>query len=268
MRQAANHSPRIRGFEIKHAVTPSAELLVMIWPELDAWKGRFGRGAGQINDLVGNGFCNLLFYLHEVILQDSVILIEVYPNYYLWSHPVFHYPAYKTWAASIRGSGADNISAAPSLSTRIQDALPDLAAELQQLHAQIKNDGERYKQEIKIMKLEVIDTKETIQYMASGGLAFRLEMTPRASLMVRGEMTTPAPTPVSYLTPPSSLSSSSISQNQSSLQQEYPLQQPSLPQTQIPSSPQESPSQESLPQQSLSPPSAATLYHEPSKQDC
>ena len=46
----------------------------MIWPELDAWKGRFGLEAGQINDLAAMGMTNLLFYLREVVLQDSVAL--------------------------------------------------------------------------------------------------------------------------------------------------------------------------------------------------
>jgi hypothetical protein len=46
----------------------------MIWPKLDTWKGCFGLQAGQINDLAAMGLTSLLFYLREVILQDSVAL--------------------------------------------------------------------------------------------------------------------------------------------------------------------------------------------------
>jgi hypothetical protein len=46
----------------------------MIWPQLDAWKDHFGPQEGQINDLAAMGLTNLLFYLQEVILQDSVVL--------------------------------------------------------------------------------------------------------------------------------------------------------------------------------------------------
>ena len=39
------------------------ELLSMIWPQLDAWKDRFGPQEGQINDLAAMGLTNLLSYL-------------------------------------------------------------------------------------------------------------------------------------------------------------------------------------------------------------
>lgn len=50
----------------------------MIWPELDTWKGRFGPQSHHINDLAAIGVTNLLFYLQEVILQDSVALSQYF----------------------------------------------------------------------------------------------------------------------------------------------------------------------------------------------
>ena len=61
----------------------------MIWPELDAWRDQFGPQPGQINDLAAMGLTNLLFYLREVILQDSVALRRLFPSHPIWNHPVF-----------------------------------------------------------------------------------------------------------------------------------------------------------------------------------
>jgi hypothetical protein len=69
MRTMASHASQMGCFEIRRAsVSPPDVLLLMIWPELDAWKGRFGPQHGQVNDLAATGVTNLLFYLREVIL--------------------------------------------------------------------------------------------------------------------------------------------------------------------------------------------------------
>ena len=81
MRVMAGHPPQMGCFEIRRAsVAPPSHLLSLIWPELDAWKDRFGPEEGRINDLAAMGLTNLLFYLREVNLQDSVILRERFPN--------------------------------------------------------------------------------------------------------------------------------------------------------------------------------------------
>ena len=64
MRTMAGHPSQIGCFEVRRAsVAPPDALLSMVWPELDAWKGRFRLKAGQINDLTAIGAINLLFYL-------------------------------------------------------------------------------------------------------------------------------------------------------------------------------------------------------------
>ena len=73
----------------------------MIWPELDALKGRFGPQAGQIKDLAATGVTNLLFYLREVILQDSVVLREIFLRNPVWNHPVFQHQAYLPFAQKV-----------------------------------------------------------------------------------------------------------------------------------------------------------------------
>ena len=61
-------------------MVPPSELLSLIWPQLDQWKDHFSPREGQSNDLAALGLTDLLFYLREVILQDSVILREHFPN--------------------------------------------------------------------------------------------------------------------------------------------------------------------------------------------
>ena len=99
MRLMAGHPAHMGCFEIRRAgITPPDELLSMIWPELDAWNGRFGPQLHQINDLAAAGAINLLLYLREVILQDSVALRSMFPSHPVWDHPVFQYPAYTAFA--------------------------------------------------------------------------------------------------------------------------------------------------------------------------
>ena len=82
MRKMGGHPAQKGCFEIKRAtIKPLDELLALVWPELDNWKGRFGMQTGQINDLAAEGFCNLLHHLCEVLLQDSMPLMKAFPDY-------------------------------------------------------------------------------------------------------------------------------------------------------------------------------------------
>jgi hypothetical protein len=102
MRTMAGHPPQVGCFEIRRAgMTPPEVLLSMVWPDLDQWRGRFGPRTEQENDLAAMGSTNLLFYLREVILQDSVVLMKKYPGSPIWNHPVFHHPAYATFAQQL-----------------------------------------------------------------------------------------------------------------------------------------------------------------------
>ena len=77
MRIMAGHPAQMGGFEIRRSRTPPPDsLLTLIWPELNQWADKFGPGPEQINDLAAAGFISLLFYLREVILEDSVPLMR------------------------------------------------------------------------------------------------------------------------------------------------------------------------------------------------
>ncbi|KAM4060435.1 centromere DNA-binding protein complex CBF3 subunit, domain 2 domain-containing protein [Hirsutella rhossiliensis] len=95
MRTMAGHPPQIGYFEIRRAgVAPPEVLLSMIWPGLDRWRGRFGPGIEQENDLAAMGSTNLPFYLREVVLKK-------YPGSPVWNHPVFRHPAYAPFAQQL-----------------------------------------------------------------------------------------------------------------------------------------------------------------------
>ena len=84
------HLVQMDYFEIHRAsVTSLDELLSKIWPDLDAWKGRFSLQPVQVNDLAAIGLTSLLLYLHEVVLQDSVTLRKRFPKRPVWNHTVF-----------------------------------------------------------------------------------------------------------------------------------------------------------------------------------
>jgi hypothetical protein len=102
MRTMAGHPPQMGCFEIRRArIAPPDSLLQLIWPDLNKWAGKFGLEPGQINDLAAAGFTALLFYLREVILQDSVFLMRRFPECVVWSHPVFQHKEYALYASRV-----------------------------------------------------------------------------------------------------------------------------------------------------------------------
>jgi hypothetical protein len=140
MRIMAGHPPQMGCFEIRRAsVAPPSELLSLIWPELDRWRDRFGLQNGQINDLAAMGLTSLLFYLREVILQDSVIMRQRFPNSPIWNHAVFQHKAYEQFSAHVQevvGAGGDGER--PTQLALLTQAIPELADSLRSIDARIE----------------------------------------------------------------------------------------------------------------------------------
>jgi hypothetical protein len=190
MRSMAGHPPQMGCFEIPRAnIAPPEILLSMIWPKLDTWKDRFGpQKDGQINDLAAAGLTSLLFYLREVILQDSVALRQIFPGHPVWNHPVFQHDAYIAFAKKIeacqeeeeKGEGSSQVS-------RIYQAIPLLADHLKALNSQ----NEQRARDLKALINNVVESQNThslqLQSLITNGLTFRLE----------------TPTPQQLLPPPS-----------------------------------------------------------------
>lgn len=182
MRMMAGHRPQKGCFEIQRAaITPPDTLLSMVWPDLDQWKGRFGLANGQINDLAAMGFTNLLFYLREVILQDSVSLMQQFPDSPVWRHPVFQHEAYIRF--SQEASTLVQEGRQPSQMALLVQAFPVLADFLQSVDARNEariasvradlradlRDNLRAMEE----RMEELQNR-LLQALLSGGIRFRL----------------------------------------------------------------------------------------------
>lgn len=103
MRAMADYALQMECFEISHAaiVLPDT-LLSMIWPQLNTWKSCFGSQKGQINDLAAAGLVDLLLYLREIILQNSMTLHECFSDHSIWNHPVFQHEAYTAFSQKMQ----------------------------------------------------------------------------------------------------------------------------------------------------------------------
>lgn len=100
-------------------VTPPESLTRAIWPWVDDWLAWFeseepappsldpaGENESPVDrrDVAAQAFLHLLDQLRTVILQDSVILRDEFPDHVMWSDPVFRQPEYAAFAAQIRQS--------------------------------------------------------------------------------------------------------------------------------------------------------------------
>src|SRR5208282_174721 len=176
MRIMAGHPPQMGCFEVDRAsVTPLDELLSMIWPELDTWKDRFGLEAGQINDLAAMGLTNLLFYLREVILQDSVALRQLFPSSPIWNHPVFQHSAYTAFAQEMEASQQDK-KEHPSQQSLLYQAMPMLTDYLKATNAQNEQRVNDLKASINSIAQSQSTQSSQLQLLTSGSLTFRLEV--------------------------------------------------------------------------------------------
>jgi hypothetical protein len=176
MRTMAGHPSQIGCFEIPHGnIRPPAILLSQIWPQLSIWEGRFGTQDGQINDLAAAGLTSLLFYLREVILQDSVVLRQQFPQHPVWNHPVFQHPSYSAFAQEVKASL--DVEGVPNQVSLLYQAVPIIAEQLQAIHTNSKQQAKEIRSQIRseIQELQQSHTEQLRQLFSSGNLVIRLE---------------------------------------------------------------------------------------------
>jgi Centromere DNA-binding protein complex CBF3 subunit, domain 2/Transcriptional activator of glycolytic enzymes len=238
MRTMAGHSPQMGCFEIRRAsVAPPDVLLSTIWPELDVWKGRFGPQVGQVNDLAATGATNLLFYLREVILQDSVVLREMFPSSPVWNHPVFQHEAYLPFARKVEACLRQE-EEGPSQLSILYQAVPAIADHLKTMDARARELQASFDR----MAESQWAQSSQLQLLTSGSLTFRLEV-PSASVCSR---------PTAHLPtarPPAPLSVAESSQDTSARASAVASPSPAPPQLQLQLQPQQGPEPEQPPEQ-------------------
>jgi hypothetical protein len=187
MRIMAGHPPQMGCFEVYRAsVAPPNELLSMIWPQLDAWKDRFGPQTGQINDLAAMGLTNLLFYLREVILQDSVALRQLFPSNPVWNHPVFQHSAYAAFAQRVEACLQDKEH--PSQLSLLYQAMPLLTDYLKTIDTRNEQRIDSLKDSLKASIDSIAQSQslqsQQLQQLTSGNLTFRLEAPQQLQLLL------------------------------------------------------------------------------------
>jgi hypothetical protein len=205
MRTMAGHSPQRGCFELRRAgVAPPASLLAMIWPKLDAWRDRFGLQPDQINDLAAMGLTNLLFYLREVILQDSVFLKRQFPRSPVWNHPVFQHKDYTLFEQQVLLLIDEGER--PSQLALLAQAMPVLADYLKAIDARNEVRIADVLKEVRTAREQLVQGQVTHASHVLGVLSagFTVELKPTtpasASAITLGSQSptptsTPAPTP-------------------------------------------------------------------------
>ena len=176
MRSMAGHPSQMGCFKIRRAsVAPPKELLALVWPGLEAWRGRFGPQPYQLNDLAATRVTNLLFYLREVILQDSVAFRLTFPDHPVWHHPAFQHPAYHAFAQKVAACMHEQ---EPSRLSLLYQAMPLLVDHLKAAEAR----NEQRASEAKALLDRVAESQQAqatqLQLLTSGSLTFRLEAPP------------------------------------------------------------------------------------------
>jgi hypothetical protein len=161
MRTMAGHPATIGTFEIYRARTvPPESLLRMVWPELDQWRGRFGPAHGQTHDLVAAGVIELLLYLREVILQDSAVLMPLFPDSAVWSHPVFRHPEYRAFAREVSDTVGED--GRPSQLTILTQTLPTLTNYLTASEGRILGQVSGISEDIRTVRQEISVLTNTV----------------------------------------------------------------------------------------------------------
>ena len=90
-----DYSSQMKCFEICCTnIMSSDTLLFMIWSQLNTWKNYFEFQKNQINDFAAANMISLLFYFHEIILQNSVTLHQHFSDHFIWNHSVFQHETY------------------------------------------------------------------------------------------------------------------------------------------------------------------------------
>ncbi|KAL2140333.1 hypothetical protein VTI28DRAFT_3977 [Corynascus sepedonium] len=157
MRLMAGHPSNMGRFEIRRAgLTPPEALLSMIWPELDRWRDQFGPGPDQVNDFAAMGLTNLLFYLREVVLQDSALLMHQFPDNPVWNHPVFRHEAYQAFAEQVLALVQEEER--PSQLALLAQTMPDVAGHLKSIESRIEAASAKLRTDLDI-RLQAFETR-------------------------------------------------------------------------------------------------------------
>jgi hypothetical protein len=109
---------------------PPEALQIQVFPLVETWLSRLASGENCRESLSAVGFLTLLKQLRTVVLQDSVILMDIYPDLFLWSHPLFRCQEFLNYAEELRAAMA---TTQHPTSISLQQMMPEMVNEVSTL---------------------------------------------------------------------------------------------------------------------------------------
>ncbi len=114
-----NFSPDQNNFFLPRDINVPDSLLSKVSPLLEQYQDVWSAKAPRNRDLATAGFLELLKYLRIVLLQDSISMIDLYPNLKIWKTPVFQGEEYLKQNAVKEVKGAQT-----PMNLSLQEAMP------------------------------------------------------------------------------------------------------------------------------------------------
>lgn len=138
MRSSADFDPDWPGsyFIPRDTVKPPASLLRQLWPHLERWKAAHESDSPSVeHNMAAEAFLDLLGWLREVLLQDSVTLRKRFPSHPIFKDPVFHCAEYLDFAARVEVACAN--AEADTHVDAIERVIPAVADKLRTIHGAV-----------------------------------------------------------------------------------------------------------------------------------
>jgi hypothetical protein len=143
----AGFDPSIRGnyYLPRAKISPPIPLIQAVWPWVDTWldwfksyeeqaKGDQDEREEDRNDMAAQGFLRFLDQLRTILLQDSVLLREQFPQHPIWDDPVFVRKDYQEFAVRIKCSLSNTETPEE---VRLQQSLPMIAQRLNTMRQEV-----------------------------------------------------------------------------------------------------------------------------------
>ena len=106
MRTMAGFHPVHRNYRIPRDVEVPLGLTQQVFSSVDAMIEEENTNPNSERNYAKVQFLQVLQYMRKLILQDSCLLQNEFPEHPLWKHPVFQHEAYNEWKQSVCDASA------------------------------------------------------------------------------------------------------------------------------------------------------------------
>lgn len=134
MRALGGFHPDQSNFYLPRDVSVPETLQRRIFPDIERYEDMWKAKEAGARDLATIGHLKLLKYLRKVLLQDSIYMMEEYPDLPIWNYFVFQSEEYFAWKA-VAGQEIEETETPMDLS--LQQAMPHLTQLLKDQHREL-----------------------------------------------------------------------------------------------------------------------------------